>query len=446
MSLDAPSSASPVVHSLDQLVDWMRVGEKPASLHRCGLETEKLGVLAEDGRPVPIAGERSIAAVLRAMATDGGELLVENGTPIGIQLENASVALEPGGQLELSGSPFATLAPTETEVRAHLAAVRRHAGPLGIEWIAVGYRPWGPRAETPWLPRGRYGLMRERLPGRLAHDMMQMTASVQANYDFADEQDLAEKVGTATAASPFVSAMFANSPLVDGRPSGLKSFRYAAWKEVDDSRCGLLRVMYEPGFTYRRYLEWAMDVPLIFVRRQGRYLDPEGRTFRDLWRDGMAGEPATMQDFVDLLSTLFPEIRVKRVLEVRGADAVDAVTTMALPALWTGLLYDAQARLDARALIDLPFEELVTFQSQISRDALAARHGSRTAGDFAAELLRIADDGLRRRFEAGMPDERSYLDPLREIVSTGRTGADRILDVHAATGGNVPALIAAMRY
>jgi glutamate--cysteine ligase len=447
MSLDAPSQGSPPVRSRDDLVAWLRAGEKPASQHRCGLETEKLGVFAESGRPVPLTGERSIARVLERMAAaSGGQLLVEQGVPIGIQLANASVALEPGGQLELSGAPSPLLADSAKEVAAHLELSRRFGDELGIAWVACGYRPWGPRPEVPWLPRGRYGLMRAKLPGRLAHDMMQMTASVQANFDFSDEGDLASKVSVATAVSPLVAALFANSPLVDGRPSGFKSFRYRVWKEVDDRRSGLLRVMFEPGFTYERYVEWIVNVPLVFVRRQGRYVDPEGRTFADLMAQGLEGEPASMQDFVDQISTLFPEIRVKRVLEVRGADAVDARTTMALPALWTALLYDESSRREARALIDCRFEALVDFQEAVSREALEARLGSTPALDLARDLLALADDGLRRRHEAGLPDERPYLDPLREIVASGLTGADRTLALYARTNGDPAALVEAMRY
>ncbi|MFM2154085.1 MAG: hypothetical protein RL199_2520, partial [Pseudomonadota bacterium] len=227
MSLDAPSEGSPPVRSRDDLVAWLRAGEKPASRHRCGLETEKLGAFADTGRPAPLVGDRSIARVLERMAAaSGGRLLVEQGVPIGIQLANASVALEPGGQLELSGAPAFTLAESAEEVASHLSLSRRFGDEVGIAWVACGYRPWGPRSEVPWLPRGRYGLMRAKLPGRLAHDMMQMTASVQANFDFSDEADLAAKVSTATAVSPLVAALFSNSPLVEGRPSGFKSFRY----------------------------------------------------------------------------------------------------------------------------------------------------------------------------------------------------------------------------
>lgn len=447
MSLDAPTHASPPIGSLDDLVDWMRQGEKPPALHRIGIETEKFGAVAATGDPAPLVGPRSTDAILRAIAAEERKtLLEEGGAAIGVQFDDASLALEPGGQFELSGRATARLGDLADELHQHLAQVRRLSEPMGLAWLAVGYRPWGPRDEVPWLPRGRYRLMRERLPGHLAHDMMQMTASVQANYDFADEADLAEKVAAATAASPAIAAVFANSPLRDGQPSGYQSLRYRVWEDVDRTRCGLLRVMYEPGFTYRRYVEWALDVPLLFVRRAGQYLDPAGRTLRDVIRDGFAGEPATMQDFVDLMSTLFPEIRVKRVIEVRGADVVDARTTLALPALWTGLLYDTEARRETRRLIDVPFDDLVRFQSDVARHALKARLGNRTAQDIARDLIRLADDGLRRRAEhTGLPDERALLDPIREIVDSGITPADRLLEVHARTNGDRAALIEAMR-
>jgi glutamate--cysteine ligase len=289
--------------------------------------------------------------------------------------------------------------------------------------------------------------MRKRMPGRYAHDMMQMTASVQVNFDFADEADLAAKASCATAVSPIVSALYANAPLRDNRPTGMKSFRYALWSEVDPPRSGLLRVMFEPGFTFQRYLDWALAAPLLFVRRNGAYVDPEGRTFRDLLRDGFLGQPATMLDFGDLLSTLFPEIRVKRVIEVRGADAVDEALTAALPALWTGLLYDATACHDARALMDVPFDRLLEFQSAVGRSALDARIGSTTALDLARDLIRIAEDGLRRRAESGIgePSDLSMLDPVRAIAESGRTPADGLLEAHAASSGDRAKIIEALR-
>lgn len=446
MSLDAPVHASPPIESVDDLVAWFVEGEKPNGPMRVGIETEKLGVFA-NGHPVPLTGERSISAVLRGLAErTGGELLVEQGVPMGVQLESASIALEPGGQLELSGAPDARLRALGEEIQTHLTHLEALSDPLGITWIASGYRPWGPRSEVPWLPRYRYQLMRERLPGKLAHEMMQMTSSVQFNYDFTSETDLAEKLRVATLVSPLTAAACAASPLTNGEPNGFKSFRYHVWSDVDRSRCGLVPVMYE-DFSYRGYVEWALDVPLLFVRRGERYVEPRGLTLRDVWRDGFEGEPASMQDFVDLLSTLFPEIRVKRVIEVRGADAVDQPTTLALAALWTGLFYDAEARRDAMRFIAPAFDALVRFQEDVARRALDATLDGHSARDLLAQVLRFARSGLERRHARGDSEsEADLLAPLDRIVDEGITPADRMLDLARRTNGDVAALIDAMKY
>lgn len=443
MSLDAPSQASPPITSIDELIAWFAAGEKPQGPLRAGIETEKLGVF-DDGRPVPLT---AIATVLEGLAQrTGGRLLVEQGVPIGVQLTDASVAIEPGGQLELSGAPSERLRTLGEEIHQHLVHVEALSAPLGIRWIAAGYRPWGPRSEVPWLPRFRYQLMRERLPGRLAHDMMQMTSSVQLNYDFTSEDDLAQKLRVASLVSPLTAAACAASPLTDGRPNGFKTFRYHVWSAVDPSRCGLVPVMFD-GFTYRRYIEWALDVPLLFVRRGGKYLEPRGATLRQVWQDGFEGEPASMQDFVDLLSTLFPEIRVKRVVEVRGADAVDQATTLALAALWTGLFYDDEARREAMGFIAPSFESLVAFQTDVARHALEAKLDGVSAGELFGEAIRIARGGLQRRFERGeSEDETALLSPLQRIVDEGVTLADRMLAIAAKSGGDPGPLIEALRY
>lgn len=447
MSLDQPPQASPPVRSVDDLVEYLRRGETPSAERRCGVEQEKLGFLEQTGEPLPLRGEQSVERVLERLAARiGGTLLAEDGFPIGIQLDGASISLEPGAQLELSGAPASSVAAAAAEFWRHVTDVDEVSRPLGVAWLAVGYRPWGPRPAVPWLPRGRYREMRRALPGGLAHDMMQMTASVQASFDFADEGELAEMVSCASAISPVVAAMFANSPLVDGRPSGWASFRYHVWTDVDPARCGLLRFMYEPGFTYRQYVEWALDAPLLFVRRNGEYREAGGRTFRHLLRQGFEGQPATLQDFVDLLSTLFPEIRLKHVVELRGADAVDARTTLALPALWTALLYDVEARRAARALVTARFEELLAFQQDVARRALKAELGGASALDLGREVLRIAEDALTRRCRAGLGDDRPLLDPLLEILDSGRTGADRTLETFEETAGSRSALIELLRY
>lgn len=446
MSLDAAATESPIIRSVDDLVAWFRTGEKPIAQHRFGLETEKLGFVTATGEPAPL---ESIGRILKRFAdATGGALLQEGGAAIGVQLKDHSLALEPGGQFELSGAPFFRLKEIETELKDHFENLRRFSEPEGLSWLAIGYRPFGDRKAVPWLPRGRYGLMRQRMRGEFAHDMMQMTASVQASFDFADEADLASKVSCATAVSPIVAAMFANSPIRHNQPAGMKSFRYYLWRDVDAARCGLLRVMFEPGFTYRRYAEWALSVPLLFIRRQGKYVDPEGRTLGDVMRDGFLGEPATMLDFGDLISTLFPEIRVKKVIEVRGADAVSVPLTLAMPALWTGLLYDTEARVAARRLVDASFEQLVAFQEAVGREGLQARLGNRTARELAGDLVRLATDGLRRRTQRGEGDatDVDYLFPLKGVVESGRPPADDILELWSRTGGDRTQVIEALRY
>src|SRR5205085_10635269 len=259
----------------------------------------------------------------------------------------------------------------------HLAQVRRDS--RGIAWLAAGYRPFGTRDQVPWMPKGRYAAMKASLgnKGRLALDMMLMTATVQANLDWSDEADLAAKVRAATSVSPVVSAIFANSPLVQGRDSGYRDFRYQVWRETDAARCGLLEGMVRPDWGYRAYVEWALDVPLLFVRHEGHYRDAQGRTFRQWLETGEAAglkQRPTLQNWTEHLTTLFPEVRVKSVLELRGADVAPMPLMMALPALWVGLLYDAEARAGATALTaGWSFAERVQFQAQVAQRALAAR-------------------------------------------------------------------------
>jgi glutamate--cysteine ligase len=294
----------------------------------------------------------------------------------------------------------------------------------------------------PWMPKLRYQAMRRSLgpQGRLALDMMLMTATVQANLDWSDEADLAAKVCAATSASPAVSAIFANSPFHGGRPSGLLDFRYQVWRETDSTRCGLLEVMATRDFTYRAYVEWALDVPLLFVRREGQYLDARGQTFRQwMQREEAAGlrGPPTMLNWSEHLTTLFPEVRVKSVLELRGADAVPMPLLMALPALWAGLLYDSQALRETIALTEgWTFAERVAFQGEVARLALDAR-GPRgvKARDLARELVGLARAGLRR---VGQDD--SLLDPAQEVVESGRTYAQRALEAWEASGGDPESL------
>jgi glutamate--cysteine ligase len=426
MSLDLAtrSAAEGPLQGTAELVAWIRGAEKPVSQWRVGVEHEKIGVRA-DGSPIPYEGPAGIRALLEALAaqTPGAKLHAEAGNPIAVLEGQASITLEPGGQLELSGAPVRRLSEAKAEIERHLEAVARASGPLGIRWLMLGYRPWNTPAQMPWMPKLRYGEMRRSLApkGRLAQDMMLMTATVQANLDWSDERDLAAKVRTATLVSPIVSALFSNSPIVDGRDSGLQDFRYQVWRETDPARCGLLEQMLRPGWGYQQYVEWALGVPLLFVRHEGRYLSGEGKTFRDWMErgrlDGLASPP-TLTNFTDHLTTLFPEVRVKRVLELRGADVVPMPLLLSLPALWVGALYDRQAREEAASLTaHLSFGQLLELQAAVARDALAAKlPGGGSVAHVARELVQICRAGLQRWGAESGADESAMLDPLEALL------------------------------
>src|SRR5712691_6712495 len=432
MSLDLGGLSAPV-HGLDELVTYIRAAERPAVHWLIGVEHEKIGVR---GPPrydaVPYHGPQGIRELLDAIARSAGGTQhkhKENGQPIALLSKDASVTLEPGGQLELSGAPARSLREIGKEIEDHLAEVRKDS--KGISWLAAGYRPFGSRDEVPWMPKGRYAAMRKSLGprGRLALDMMLMTATVQANLDWSDERDLAEKVRAATAVSPLVSAIFANSPIVNGKPSGYLDFRYQVWRETDPARSGLLEQMLQPDWGYRAYVEWAIDVPMLFVRSGTDYTDAGGQTFRQ-WlltgklRNGEVRQP-TLANWVDHLTTLFPEVRVKRVLELRGADVVPPKYMLAFTALWVGLLYDPRARAAAWELTrKWSFAQRLEFQGEVARSALRAPR----ALDLARELVSIARKGLAGWAARSGLDERPHLDSLDDIVASGKTLAERALD------------------
>ncbi len=443
MSLDAVMNERPPVRGMDDLVAWFTQRERPRDGWKVGLEHEKLAVAAGTIDPLPYDGERGIAAVLRGFSRFGYEPFEEDGRIIASQKSGLTVSIEPGGQLELSGRPFADVHVVAAELDRHHEKCREIAADLGVEFLAAGYRPWGTPDTVPWMPKNRYRVMRPFLSarGRLAPDMMAMTGSAQASFDFSDPQDMAEKLRVALAIQPAVTALFANSPIVNGRPSGWKSYRVAVWEETDPARSGLLGFALEPGFEedpYRRYVEWALDVPMIFLRREGRYLDPGGRTFRALLAGELPGQRATLGDWEDHLTTLFPEVRVKGVVEVRGADACDAPMTKALIAFWKGILYDRAARArgweEVRRLA--PAERRALMVAAGREGLEAALPDGRTLAELAAALLDAAADGLCRQHCCGNrgEDERVWLAPLRERAASGRSPADEALDAFRRGG------------
>jgi glutamate--cysteine ligase len=443
MSLDARTRESPPISGVDELVAWFRARERPRESWKVGLEHEKLLLRAGTLEAVPYEGPSGVAAVLRAFGRFGYEPFEEDGRIIASQKTGLTVSIEPGGQIELSGRPFADVHVVAAELDRHLEKCREIAQELSIEFLGAGYRPWGTPATNPWMPKNRYAVMRPFLAarGRLAPDMMAMTASAQASFDFSSERDMAEKLRVALAIQPAITALYANSPIVDGREVGWKSYRVAVWEETDRARSGLLDFAFEPGFeddAYRRYVEWVLDVPMIFLRRDGRYLETAGRTFRSFLADGLQGERARLSDWDDHLTTVFPEVRVKGVVEVRGADSCGPALAKALLAFWKGILYDREARAWAWDVVKaLSVPERRALMISAGRDGLAGRApDGRRLQELARVLLDAAAGGLCRQHCCGQrgDDERVWLAPLQALADSGRTPADDALEVFRRAG------------
>ncbi len=444
MSLDKRAAPGPPLRGIGDLVAWFRERERPAADWKVGLEHEKVALVAGTTAPVPYGGPQGIGAVLRGFASRFGyEAVEDEGQIIAAQKRGLAVSIEPGGQIELSGRPFQDVHVVAAELDRHLQKCAALVAELSLEFLATGYRPWGTPATTAWMPKVRYRVMRPFLAarGRLAEDMMAMTGSTQASFDFGSESDAGEKLRLALAAQPAVVALYANSPVVAGKPWGGKSYRVQVWEETDPARCGLLPFAFQEGFpadAYRRYAEWALDVPMIFLRRGGEYLETGGATFRSFLSGGLGGERATLSDWEDHLSCLFPDVRMKGVVEVRGADACDAPMTKALAALWKGLLYDRQARAAAwEEVRGLSLDQRRELSRAAGRMGLAARMpDGRSLQEVARALLTAAAEGLCRQRCCGErgDDERVWLRPLEERAESGRSPADDALDALRAGG------------
>lgn len=454
MSLDrrgAPELERPI-GSVAELAGWLRSGEKESARFRIGAEYEKIGLWADTYEPVPYEGLRGIGCVLERIAElDGWTPVEERGALVALERNGASITIEPGGQLELSGLPLGTLHEVSAEFEDHLDVLRRVSEPLGIVWLGLGFSPLVAVGDAPRMPKERYRIMRQYLPtrGKLALHMMHLTATVQANLDFSDESDMVRKMRSATAVTPIVSALFANSPLAEGRPSGFVSRRLDIWRDTDPDRCGLLHFVFDPDFGYERYVEWALDVPMFFVMRDGTYFPTPGVSFREFLREGWRGHRARLRDFATHLTTLFPEVRLKRVIELRGADAQPAALSCAVPALWKGLLYDAQAAEAALALVaDWGSAEREEALRQAARSGLAGRVGGRKLLDLARELVAIGSAGLDRLAgAAGDDDERRFLDPVWAQLELGKSPGEVVLERwEGEWGRSLPRLIEYARY
>jgi len=438
---DVDSHSGEPITEKRRLIQYLEAGCKPAKAWRIGTEHEKLAYRLEDCAPLPYDGPRSIRTILEGLTRFGWRPILENGHPIALVDDGGcSITLEPGGQLELSGAPLHSIHQTCGEIDIHLNQVKTIAADLSIGFLGVGYQPKWPISEVPWMPKGRYEIMRRYMPtrGTLGLDMMLATCTVQVNLDFDSEATMAQMFRIGLALQPIATALFANSPFKQGRPTGFLSYRSHIWTDTDPDRCGLLPFVFEDGFGFERYVDYMLDVPMYFVYRNGRYIDVAGHSFKDFLAgrlQGFPGEYPTIADWVDHLTTAFPEVRLKQFLEMRGADGGPWNRLCALPAFWVGLLYDATARDAAWDLIkDWTPEEIAVMQSDVSRLALKAPFRTGTVRDLALLCLEISREGLRRRrIEDGVGlDETKFLNPLFRIAESNFTPAEDLL---AAYGG-----------
>ena len=459
MSTREDGAPSTEVGSRDDLVAWIAEGCKPRSAWRIGTEHEKFVFHTDTLGTVPYEGPRGIRALMQAMIDRYGWLPISEGDNI-IALKRpagestgitGNVSLEPGGQFELSGAPVETLHETAAETEKHLHEVLDIGEDLGIGFLGLGFSPKWTLAETPRMPKQRYGVMTRYMPqvGKRGLDMMYRTCTIQVNVDFGDEADMVKKLRVSLALQPIATALFASSPFTEGRPNGFKSMRSEVWRDTDPNRTGMLPFVFEPGMGFERYVDYALDVPMYFVYRNGRYIDVAGASFRDFLAGRLAAMPGqrpTLDDWSDHLTTLFPEVRMKRFLEMRGADGGRWHRICALPALWVGLLYD-DAALDAAWQLVKPWTAVQRQQlrNDVPSRGFEAQLGGRSVRDISRDVLRIAHMGLRNRHRINMlsQDETVYLARLQEAVDTGATMADELLArYHGPWAGNIDRVFA----
>ncbi|MCS6914218.1 MAG: glutamate-cysteine ligase family protein [Myxococcales bacterium] len=440
------------VGSVADLVAHFQRGEKPEHQFRIGVEHEKIAVVVRPGEPVrPLpyedpAGGPGLRDLLTELTRYGWTAVEEDGRIIGLRRHGSSVSLEPGGQMELSGRPFATAVEAARDVDLHMAELLPIAAAQGVAFLACGFRPLGSWDDVPWMPKGRYRVMRMYLPtrGKLGVEMMKRTATVQVNLDYHNEADAMEKLRLAMSLSPLITAMYAASPLRDGRPCGYKSFRAACWLDTDPDRCGLLPFVYHEGAGYRDYVEWALDVPMFFVYRQGTYHPVLGLTFRRFLHEGWQGERATLGDWDLHLSTLFPEARLRQYVETRSADAGPMELVRALPCLWRGLLYSAEGSRAAWELVrSWSYDERQALRREVPRAGMEARVRGHVLGELCEEVVNISREALR---SLGDEEALALLEPLCQLVRERRAPAEALLSAYTAAAGDERAFVEAIRY
>lgn len=423
--------------TFEDLVAWFDEGSKPKSEWKCGAEHEKFVFRLGTHDPVPYS-PNGIKALLDGMTRYGWAPVLEGDNVIALERGKANVSLEPGGQFELSGAPLETIHDICDETGQHLQEVKTVADELGIGFLGLGYTPIWRRDQVPVMPKGRYKIMREYMPkvGGMGLDMMFRTCTVQANLDFSSEADMVAKFRTSLALQPICTALFANSPFKEGKPSGFVSARANVWTDTDPDRTGMLDFVFRDGFCFETYARYALGVPMYFAKRDGRYIDLAGKSFKDFMDGKLAelpGERPTMKDWADHTTTIFPEVRLKQYLEMRGADSGPWSRLCALPALWMGIFYDSAALAAAWDLCkDWKIEDHERLRADVARLGLKAEIAGRSVQDVAKDMIAIAKEGLKRRnrLSGGMVDETGYLGELEEIAASGVTPAERLLELY----------------
>ncbi len=433
--MSIPQQGGGPIESRDDLVRYIAAGEKPKSEWRIGTEHEKFVYSLTDDKPLPYEGRPGIRVLLEGMQRFGWKPVYEGENIIGLSQGMATLSLEPGGQFELSGAPLKSVHETCAEVNAHKEQVSVVCAEIGAGCLGVGYAPTWSLGEMPMMPKGRYRIMRNYMPkvGGLGLEMMFRTCTVQANYDFSSEADMVKKFRVALAWQPVATALFANSPFREGRANGFLSYRSHVWTDVDNARSGMVPFVFEDGFGYERYVDYALSVPMYFVYRDGKYIDVAGKCFQD-FLDGkieeLKGNTPTLTDWADHLTTLFPEVRLKKFLEMRGCDGGTWQRICSLPALFAGLLYD-DAALDAGwdFVKNWTTEEREAMRQTVPRLALATPFRNTNVRALAREMLKIAVAGLHRRAatDAGGATEEGFIQPFVELVERGQTRADALL-------------------
>ncbi|MGC1429904.1 MAG: glutamate--cysteine ligase [Albidovulum sp.] len=456
--MSIPQSGGGPIERFEQLAEYMESGCKPKSDWRIGTEHEKFGYCQDTLNPLPYDGPRSIKAMLEGLRDRfGWDPVEEQGHIIGLTKDGANVSLEPGGQLELSGAPLETIHQTCDEVNHHLREVQDVADTIGARFIGLGAAPVWSHDDMPLMPKGRYKLMNDYMGkvGTHGTQMMRRTCTVQVNLDFGSEVDMVQKMRVALALQPVATALFANSPFFDGKPNGFKSWRSRIWRDLDATRTGMLPFVFEEGFGFQRYVDYVLDVPMYFVYRDGKYIDALGQSFRDFLKGqlpALPGEMPTLSDWADHMTTVFPEARVKKYIEMRGADGGPWRRLCALPALWVGLMYD-QSALDAAWDLakgwDADTREALRVAASV--DGLQAKVGGISMHDLAREVVAISEAGLKARACPGVggmvPDETHFLNTLQESIETGKVPADELLEqYHGEWAGDLSRIYAEYSY